>query len=153
MTYTTDIILSKKYEALKPLKVFLAGLAATAVMTVFMIIEQFIGLPKVNAGELLGAIFNDNVALGWTLHFIAGIVFAFIYVQFLNHTIPVINDVARGLLYGIIVFVGSQIAFTLVNLTGALSWSQKEGMALMVFGNLLACMTYGAVLGAFFKNK
>ncbi len=153
MAYTTDVILSRKYEVLQPLKVLLAGIAATAVMTVFMIVAQFIGLPKMNVGELLGELFAGNIIIGWSLHFVIGIIFAFIYVQFFNHTLPVIHDVFRGMVYGIIVFIGSQIIFTTVSLLGLLTWDQKESMALMVFGNCLACMIYGSVLGAFFKNK
>ncbi|MBP6732699.1 MAG: hypothetical protein KA149_11605 [Chitinophagales bacterium] len=153
MTKTTDIILSKKYEALQPLKVLLAGLGATAVMTAFMLIAPYIGLTDMNVGVLLGSFMGDSQALGWTLHAVIGIIMAFIYVQFFNHTLPVINDTFRGMLFGIIVFIMSQIAFTLISLTGFLSWDQKEGMALMVFGNCLAGMIYGAVLGSFFKNK
>lgn len=55
MTYTTNIILTEKYEVLKPLKVLLAGLAATAVMSLFMFIAPLIGLPDMNIGELLGS--------------------------------------------------------------------------------------------------
>lgn len=87
------------------------------------------------------------------MHFAIGIAFAFIYVMFFNHTLPVIKDVYRGAVYGIIVFLFSQMILTLISLAGFLSWDQKENMALMVFGNCIACMIYGAVLGAFFKNK
>lgn len=153
MTRTTDIIFSRKYEVLKPARVLLAGVGATAVMTAFMLIAPYIGLSEMNAGTILGSFMGDSQALGWLLHFVIGIIMAFIYVQFFNHTLPVINDTFRGMLFGIIVFIMSQIAFTLISLAGFLTWSEKEDMALMVFGNCLAGMIYGAVLGSFFRNK
>src|SRR5437879_2674534 len=108
MTYTTNVILTEKYEVLKPLKVLLAGFIATGVMTIFMVIAPYIGLPKMNAGELIGAMLGGSVVAGWVVHFLIGIFFAFIYVMFFNHTLPVIKDVYRGALYGIIVFVFSE---------------------------------------------
>ena len=153
MTYTTNIILTEKYEVLKPVKVLLAGLAATAVMTIFMLIGSATGLLQINTGILLGALLGGHVALGWIAHLVIGCLFAFIYVMFFNHTLPVINDIFRGTLFGIIVFVFSEMTFFVINFTGVLTWDQKEGMALMVFGNCIAHLIYGAVLGAFFKNK
>lgn len=153
MTHTTNVILTRKYEVLKPLRVAFAGLTATAAMTLFMVLAPFIGLPKMNVGELLGSFLGDNAALGWTLHFVIGVCYAFIYVMFFNHTLPVINDSARGALFGIIVFLFSQMLLTVISLAGALDWDQKESMAMMVFGNSLACFVYGGVLGAFFRNK
>jgi len=153
MTHTTNVILTQKYEILKPVKVLLAGFAATGVMTLFMVIAPFIGLPKMNVAEILGALLGGNLVAGWMVHFIIGIFFAFIYVMFFNHTLPVINDVYRGAVYGIIVFMASEIIFTTISLTGILTWDQRENMALMAFGNCIAHLIYGAVLGAFFKNK
>lgn len=153
MTYTTDVILSKKYEALRPVKVILAGLAATVTMSGFMLIARALGVLQIDVGELLGALFGGNNAIGWVLHFAIGIAFAFIYVQFFNHTLPVISDVFRGALFGIIVFVFSEMVITVISLAGFLNWQQKESMALMAFANCLAHFMYGAVLGAFFKNK
>lgn len=153
MTYTTNVILSGKYEVLKPLKVLLAGLAATAVMTGFMLLAPFIGLPKMNLGEFMGALLGGSMAAGWMAHVIIGIFFAFIYVMFFNHTLPVIKDVYRGMLFGIIVFVFSEMILTVVSLTNVVSWYQKESMALLAFGNCIAHLIYGAVLGSFFKNK
>jgi MFS family permease len=133
------------------LKTFLAGVTATLIMTGFMLLAPVIGLPKMNVGELLGS-FVSSEAVGWVLHFVIGIAFAFIYVSFFNRWLPVEHKVLRGLIFGIIVFVVSEIILTVMNLRVDLPWDKKEGMAKMLFGNALAGMIYGMVLGAFFKR-
>ena len=131
------------------LKVFLVGLIATGVMTGFMALAPYIGLPNMNAGEILGSMFGGNRIIGWAEHFVAGIIFAFIYAKFVNRLLPVENNIARGAIYGILLFILSEIVFTAINVLGYLSWHQKESMALMVFGEVLACLLYGMVLGIF----
>lgn len=153
MTHTTNVILTEKFEVLKPLKVLMAGLLATGVMTAFMLIAPFIGLPPINIGEFLGSFMGNHIALGWALHFAMGIALAYVYVVFFNHTIPVIYDTLRGLLFGILAFMVSQAIIIAISLTGLLTWDQKQDMVLMIFGNCVAHMLYGAVLGTFFKNK
>jgi hypothetical protein len=134
------------------LKIVIGGVAATAVMTLFMLIAPFIHLPAVNAGTLLGALFGGNLVAGWALHFAIGIMFAYLYVLFANEALPVVSDVARGALYGLIVFVFSEMVFTVVNLTGALSEEMKALMAQAVFTNLIGHFAYGFILGGYIKG-
>jgi hypothetical protein len=133
-------------------KVIIGGLAATAVMTIFMLIAPFIGLPKMDYGAMLGTLFGGSPALGWVLHFVIGIFFAFMYALIFNRYLPVINDIARGAVYGIIVLVFSEIVLELLLLAGLFSWDMKEGMAITIFGNMLACFIYGGVLGGVMKK-
>ncbi|MES2620525.1 MAG: DUF6789 family protein [Bacteroidota bacterium] len=133
-------------------KVIIGGITATAVMTVFMLLGPLFNMPRIDAGAMLGTLFNDNQLAGWTLHFLIGIIFAFFYALIFNGWLPVINHVARGAIYGIIVLVFSQAAFTVINLAGFFSWEMKEGMAMTIFGYMLACFIYGAVLGGVMKQ-
>ena len=135
------------------LKVLLAGTVATGVMTAFMALVPLTGFPAMNAGDLLGAAFNGNRIIGWAAHFTAGIIFAFIYAKFINRLLPVENNIARGAIYGILLFILTEIVFTAVNFMGYFTWHQKESMAIMIFGELLACLIYGIVLGAFIKQR
>jgi hypothetical protein len=137
---------------MKNSKVIIAGLSATAVMTLFMLLAPFLQLPEMNWGKMLGALFGHITALGWVLHFLIGIFFAFLYVVLFNHWLPVINDTARGMVYGIIVFVATEIVFQSISLLGLYTWEMKENMWLSVFGNMLACLTYGTVLGGVIKD-
>ncbi|MES2619549.1 MAG: DUF6789 family protein [Bacteroidota bacterium] len=135
------------------LKIMGMGVAATTVMTIFMLLAPFVGFPKMNVGELIGAMFGDSEVLGWIIHFIIGAVFALLYALIFNGWLPVINNTFRGALYGIIVFVFSEIIFTLINLLGHLDSRMKENMAMMIFGFMLACLLYGAVLGTLMKHR
>ena len=134
-------------------KIFVAAFCATLAMTGFMLIAPVVGLPRMDMGSILGEMFNGNKLVGWILHFVLGIIFAIPYVLMFNHWIPVEHKIARGAIYGILVFVLSEIIITAVNISGHLKWDEKESIALMVFGNSIACMIYGAVLGAFFERK
>jgi uncharacterized protein DUF6789 len=134
------------------IKLFTAALTATAIMTGFMLFAPVIGLPKMDVGTLLGEMFGGSKIIGWAEHVVIGLIMLLPYVFFFNHWIPVENKFARGAIYGILVFVFSEIVFFIVNFTGHLTNVDKEHMAMMVFGNALACMVYGTVLGAFFER-
>ena len=134
-------------------KMLLAALAATAAMTAFMLLAPLVGLPKMDVGALLGSLFGNNKVVGWVIHVVIGILMLLPYVFFFNQWLPVENRVARGAIYGILVFVFSEIVFTIINLTGHLPDFAKQDMARMVFGNALAGMIYGCVLGAFFERQ
>jgi hypothetical protein len=134
------------------MKILIAALSATAVMTGFMLLAPVAGLPKMDVGAILGALFGGSEVVGWIMHVIIGILMLLPYVFFFNRWIPVENKFARGAIYGILVFVFSEIIFTIINITGHLSFVDKQNMAKMVFGNALAGMIYGTVLGAFFER-
>lgn len=129
------------------------GITATTVMTLFMLVAPFIGFPKMDAGELLGAMLGGYPILGWILHFIIGSIFALLYAIIFNGWLPVINDTARGAVYSIIVFLFSEIIFALINLAGYLDSRMKENMAMMIFGFMLACFVYGSILGFIMKKE
>ena len=135
------------------LKILVAALIATAVMTGFMLLAPFIGLPSMNVGVILGSAFGQNEALGWVIHVLIGFVVALPYAFFFNQWIPVENKVLRGTLYGILVFLISEIALTGANFTGHLSGYDRQNLGLMVFGNAMAGIIYGTVLGFFFERK
>jgi uncharacterized membrane protein YagU involved in acid resistance len=100
----------------------------------------------------LGSLFGHKEWIGWILHFAIGIFFAMVYMALGNKLIPVESKIARGAIYGIVVFVFSEIILTLINFAGFFHWDLKEEMALMIFGNSIACLIYGSVLGLFFER-
>ncbi len=133
-------------------KVLLAAVIATGCMTIFMLLAPHSGLPQMNVGEFLGTVFKGNMVGGWLLHFMAGIIFVFPYVLLFNRLIPVENKIARGVIYGILLFVASEIVFAGINIFWHIDWASRQNMAIMVFGDALACMIYGGVLGSFFDR-
>jgi hypothetical protein len=58
-----------------------AGLAGTVVISMLMAMGPRIGMPKMAIWEMLGTMFSKegNLALGWIMHFMMGVIFAIIY--------------------------------------------------------------------------
>ncbi len=54
----------------------LAGIVATAIMTVVGVIAPYMGLPKMNPAEMLSGMLGVSPVLGWLMHFMIGIIFA-----------------------------------------------------------------------------
>lgn len=134
-------------------KTFLAGLTATGVMSIFMIAAPLIGMPHVKIGVFLGAIAGGIKAVGWIIHFLIGIGFAFLYARFVNNSLPVENNIARGVIYGIGVFLFAQMVLFTFAFLNWLSVDLMQDMALSVFVNFLGHLIYGAVLGTFYPKK
>lgn len=61
---------------LNVLKAVVAGLAGTAVMTMFMLLAPAMGMPPMNIGAMLGSVMGGSVALGWAAHFMIGTILA-----------------------------------------------------------------------------
>lgn len=131
-------------------KVIVAGLTGTALMTVVMLVAPMMGMPEMNIGAMLGAMLGVSVEVGWVMHFVIGIGFALIYAAFLNHKLPITDDLMRGVVYGIIVFVAAQIMMAAMSAMGMGSGS--SGGALMVLGSLIGHIVYGLGLGLIIKR-
>ncbi len=58
-----------------------AGLGGTVVISLLMAMAPRMGMPKMAIWEMLGTMFSKegNLALGWIMHFMMGVVFAIIY--------------------------------------------------------------------------
>ncbi|HRG88421.1 MAG TPA: hypothetical protein PLW44_05330 [Chitinophagales bacterium] len=153
MIHTTNAFLTEKFEAVQPMKIVWISLLATSVMSAFILILPLTGLPALNIPELLSTLLHGNIVAGWVLHFAIGLIYAFIYVMFFNHTIPAINDTLRGMLFGIPAFMVSQTILLLLVTGGYITGPEKESATLMAFANCAAHLLYGSVLGSYFKNK
>lgn len=59
----------------------LSGLIGTAIMTIFMMIAQKMGMPKMSPPIILSSMLEMPVWAGWIMHFIIGILLAFVFAQ------------------------------------------------------------------------
>jgi uncharacterized membrane protein YagU involved in acid resistance len=128
----------------------IAGLLATAVMTVLMLVEPILGLPKVAFGQQLSiflavavAYVPMSIALGWAVHFGFGVLLALIYAGTVAKRFSGM-PVFAGVLYGSLIFLLSQVVF--MPLVGAGVFSR--GDVPMIMGAAFGHMGYGAILGA-----
>ena len=133
--------------------VIIGGIVATLAMTMLMLVAPMMGMPKMNTGEMLGGMMGGSVILGWMMHFVIGIIFAYAYLYLLNKKLPVANNYLRGVIYGFIVFIFAQIIMAMMGAMGMAPEMPNENMAMMIVGSIMGHLVYGTVLGAFIKKE
>lgn len=116
---------------MKHSKTILGGIVATLAMTMLMLIAPMMGMPKMNTGEMLGGIMGMPEAVGWMIHFVIGIIFAYVYVLLLNNKLPIANNYLRGAVYGFIVFIFAQIVMAMAGAMGMMPGMPKENMMMV----------------------
>ena len=126
-----------------------AGLVGTAVMTCLMLVAPVVGLPRLAIGQLLSTLLAVSIAFlpigpaaGWALHVAFGVLLAIIYAAAFAGRLPG-SPLARGALYGFLVFVLAQLTF--MPLVGAGVFSR--GDVPMILGSLLGHLVYGGLVG------
>jgi uncharacterized membrane protein YagU involved in acid resistance len=130
-------------------KTITGGIVATAAMTVITMVAPMMGMPKMNIPQMLAGMLGGSIVLGWMMHLIIGITFAFAYVYLLNNRLKIANNLFRGAIYGAIVFVFAQIMMAGMGIVGLMPPSPSGIMPLMIVGSLMGHLVYGIVLGAF----
>ena len=133
-----------------------SGIVATIVMTLIMILGGLIGMPKMSPPEMMSAMMEVPVAMGWVMHFIIGIIFAAGYVFIFSNLLKKISSkYLRGAIYGIIAFILAQIGFPLMEgIFGAGNMPAPEGsMALMMIGGIMGHVIFGIVIALMVKTK
>lgn len=63
-------------------KSILAGIVATAVMTVIMFMAPLMGMPKMNPPRMFSGMIGLPIFMGWIMHFAVGIIFASLMLTF-----------------------------------------------------------------------
>jgi Family of unknown function (DUF6789) len=135
--------------SMKDTRAVVAGLLGTAAMTSLLLIEPSIGLPGIAIGQILStalgftpAYLTPGPALGWLIDFSVGSAFALLYARALEHRLWG-KPVVRGVTFGVLVFILSQIVF--MPLVGGGLFSRGE--AEFITGSLLGHVVYGATVG------
>lgn len=128
----------------KFIKAVIAGIVATAVMTVVGLMAPYMGLPKMNPAEMLSGMLGVSLALGWIMHFMIGIIFASAYVYWFDPKVKIHSKFWKGMTFGFAVFVFAQAMMFLMGLVlPAPSPSPEPNMALMMIGSLIGHFVYG----------
>lgn len=124
-------------------RAIVAGLGATATMTMLMLAAPLMGLPPMPIGKMLGTFLGIGAAAGWAMHFMIGAVLAGIYgVVFAPRTPG--HSLVNSLAYAFGVFLMAQLVVMPMMGSGVFS----GGNLGMIMGSLVGHMVFGAVLGA-----
>ena len=129
----------------KPLTILKGGLIATSAMTVLMLIAPMVGMPKMLIGKMLAAFMHLPVAAGWLMHFVIGTILASMFILVWKKRLPG-SAFVKGMLFSLIPFFMAQIAVMPMMGAGFFSMNTPVPM-MMVSGNLIGHLLYGAVLG------
>lgn len=123
-------------------KTILAGVIGTAIMTMVMFIAPMMGMPKMSPPDMLAGMMGMPVAIGWIMHFMIGIIFAFAYSNLFAPKVKIDSIYAKGAIFGFAAFVFAQIAMAMM---GAIfPMPPMEGsMMLTMIGSIMGHVIFG----------
>ncbi|GGG96527.1 hypothetical protein GCM10011416_12910 [Polaribacter pacificus] len=126
-------------------KSILAGIIGTAIMTLVIMIAPLMGMPKMSPPKMLSEMLGIPIFLGWVMHFMTGILFAFVYTYLCIFKHKIKNSWVKGAVFGIIAFVFAQIMMGVMGMM--LPMPKMEGsMALTAMGSLVGHIIFGMVV-------
>jgi hypothetical protein len=128
-------------------KLFLGGLAGTAVMTLMMyfVAPMMLGQPM-DIGAMLGSVMGGSWALGMIAHVMNGVVvfplvFAFLAVGLLPGSATM-----KGVGWGVVLWLAAQLV--VMPMMGAGFFSANAGGVMAVAASLMGHVAYGGLLGS-----
>ena len=133
---------------MKPLvqKSLLAGIAATAVMTMVTMVAPYMGFPPMSPPDMLAGMLGLPVAFGWLMHFMIGTIFALSYSFLFMDRSKVSNLLVKGALFGFAVFVFAQIVMAMMGAIMGPMPTPQGSMLLLMLGSILGHVIYGIVV-------
>jgi len=122
-------------------KSLLAGVIGTAIMTVVMMIAPMMGMPKMSPPEMLAGMLGMPLFIGWVMHFMVGIMFAFVYTYLASNRLKIKNVWLKGAVFGFIVFVFAQIMMALMPMPKI-----EDSVMLLMLGSLIGHLIFGVAV-------
>jgi Family of unknown function (DUF6789) len=131
----------------KLIKGILAGLAATIVLSMLMVMKGKMGLmPDVNVIAMLAGKMGESLAMGWAAHFMIGVIGYGLAYALLFSELPFGNHTTRGIVLGITGWLVMMVAVMPMMGAGLFGLSLPSGMMVPV-ATLMLHAVFGAVLG------
>ena len=123
-------------------KSILGGIVGTIIMTIVMMIAPMMGMPKMSPPAMLAGMMNMPLGMGWIIHFIIGVMFAFTYTYLFTPKVKIGNIFLKGAVFGFVVFVFAQIMMAIMG--AMLPMPKMEGsMMLIMIGSIIGHVIYG----------
>lgn len=123
-------------------KSILGGIVGTIIMTIVMMIAPMMGMPKMSPPAMLAGMMNMPLGMGWIIHFIIGVMFAFAYTYLFAPKVKIGNIFLKGAVFGFVVFVFAQIMMAIMG--AMLPMPKMEGsIMLMIIGSIIGHVIYG----------
>lgn len=128
-------------------KGLLAGLAATVVLSLLMVLKAMMGLmPQLNLPKMLATMMGspDMLVIGWIVHFAIGIVIYGVAIAVLDAKLPGTSHVGHGIMLAVIGWLIMMVV--LMPMAGAGLFGMSMGVMAPVM-TLGLHLIFGAVLG------
>ena len=123
-------------------KAILGGIIGTAIMSMVMFIAPMMGIPKMSPPDMLAGMMEMPVIVGWVMHFMIGIVFAFAYTYLFAPKVKISNIFLKGAVFGFVVFIFAQIMLAIIG--AMLPMPKMEGsLILTMIGSIMGHIIYG----------
>ena len=130
---------------------FIAGFAATVVLSVLMLLKGMMGLmPELDVIAMLSTMMNGPAAMGWIGHFMVGTVVWGGGFAILNEYIPGGSMIGKGIVFGVIAWLLMMIM--IMPMAGAGLFGMNMGMMAPVM-TLVLHVIFGAVLGIVYEKR
>lgn len=128
-------------------KGIIAGLVATVVLSILMVLKKQMGmLPEMDVIKMLAGMAGGTALIGWLMHFIIGSGYGVAY-SLLHGTLPG-SAIIKGIVLGVIGWLIMMLL--LMPVMGAGSFGMHFGMMAPV-ATLILHVIFGAVLGGTYK--
>lgn len=119
-----------------------AGIIGTVVMTIVMMVAPMMGMPKMSPPEMLAGMLGVPVVVGWFMHFMIGVVFAFAYTYLCIFKHKISNVWLKGAVFGVVTFVFAQIVMAMMGMM--MPMPKMEGsMIVIMMGSLIGHIIFG----------
>ncbi len=133
------------------------GIKGTTIMSIVMMISPMMGMPKMSPPEMLSGMLGISVFVGWIIHFMIGIIFAFAYTYLCIFKQKISNVWIKGAVFGIIAFVFAQLMMAIMGTM--VQMPKMEGSKILtMIGSLLGHIIFGLIVSksvglAYCSNK
>lgn len=127
-------------------KALFAGVAGTAVMTVFSFISNYLQLPKMDWHGMIASYFHMGTAFGWVIYFAIGIGLAYLYGAFFKSLLPA-HSWGRGMIYAVILW-----AIMGMVLMPVFGMGFFYGSVMMAVATFIGMGLYGATVGYLYEQ-
>ena len=131
----------------------IGGIVGTIAMTLITWMAPLMGFPKMSPPDMLAGMMGLPVFAGWVMHFMIGVIFALAYIFLIQKKLQKIsNRYAKGVVFGMIVFVFAQIMMLAMGAVFTSMPSPAGSMTLIMLGSVIGHVVYGVVVVLFSKN-
>ncbi|CAH8281966.1 hypothetical protein EV196_11253 [Mariniflexile fucanivorans] len=122
-----------------------AGIIGTIVMTLFMVLGAKMGMPKISPPDMLSSMLGISLTLGWSMHFMIGIIFALSYSYLFGPRVKINNIYFKGITFGIAAFVFAQIMLAIMGTIFPMP-IQEGNMVMVIMGSVVGHIVFGVTV-------